>query len=94
MKSPSRSTVVTLIKGRVAFLFFVVTDAFFHYAWCGRLCLHPFNLGFRIALSRDSENPNLKAYSAISLRQKQKPCGRFTSPFLDFKAEVLGGAAA
>jgi len=33
-----------------------------HYAWGGRLCLHPFNLGFRIALSRDCEIPNLKAY--------------------------------
>jgi|GEM_PF-6152572 len=25
-----------------------VTDR--HYAWGGRLCLHPFNLGFRLAL--------------------------------------------
>jgi len=38
-----------------------VTD--FHCAWGGRLCLHPFNLGFRIALSRDSEIPNLKECS-------------------------------
>jgi len=33
-----------------------------HYAWGGRLCLHPFNLGFRIALSHDNEIPNLKEY--------------------------------
>jgi len=31
-----------------------------HYAWGGRLCLHPFNLGFRRALLRDNEIPNLK----------------------------------
>jgi len=37
-----------------------VTDL--HCAWGGRLCLHPFNLGFLIALSRESEIPNLKAF--------------------------------
>jgi len=26
------------------------------------LCLHPFNLGFRIALTRDSKIPNLKTF--------------------------------
>jgi len=42
-----------------------------HYAWGGRLCLHPFNLGFRIALSRDSEIPNLKAFS-LCVAQEHK----------------------
>jgi len=32
-----------------------------HYAWCGSVSLHPFNLGFLIALSLESEIPNLKA---------------------------------
>gem|GEM_PF-3200257 len=39
-----------------------VAVVFLHYAWDGRLCLHPFNLGFLIALSRDREIPNLKVY--------------------------------
>jgi len=29
---------------------------FFHCAWGGRLCLHPFNLGFRLALSREAKS--------------------------------------
>jgi len=37
-----------------------MTDISFHYAWGGRLCLHPFNLGFRRALSHANEIPNLK----------------------------------
>gem|GEM_PF-4732624 len=43
---------------------------FFHCAWGGRLCLHPFNLGFRIALSRDREIPNLKS-SVLSLYDRR-----------------------
>jgi len=46
--------------------------AHLHYAWGGRLCLHPFNLGFCIALSRDSKIPNLKEFPPVALRQKQK----------------------
>jgi|GEM_PF-2679771 len=45
---------------------------FFHYAWGGRLCLHPFNLGFRSALSRDTEIPNLKALRPVALRQGEE----------------------
>jgi len=41
-----------------------------HYAWGGRLCLHPFNVGFRIALSRDSEIPHLKRSPPVALRQR------------------------
>jgi|GEM_PF-6237027 len=37
-------------------------SSFFHYAWGGRLCLHPFNLGFSRALLRDNKIPNLKEW--------------------------------
>jgi len=35
----------------------------FHYAWGGRLCLHPFNLGIGPVASRRNQFPNLKSLS-------------------------------
>jgi len=43
-----------------------ITDL--HYAWGGRLCLHPFNLGFLIALSRESEIPNFSQSRLAAVR--------------------------
>jgi|GEM_PF-2983353 len=33
----------------------VAGDFCFHYAWGGRLCLHPFNLGFRFRAVTETE---------------------------------------
>jgi|GEM_PF-2167367 len=46
--------------------------SFLHYAWGGRLCLHPFNLGTGPVASRRNQFPNLKLLLPVALRQSRK----------------------
>jgi len=44
-----------------------------HYAWGGRLCLHPFNLGLGFVTSRQSRVLNFKAYLCRVATEPESP---------------------